>query len=213
MLSTATATATPRPYLALGDSYTIGEGVAAADCWPQQLVHALAQRGIRLDGPEVLATTGWSTDELLAALPEHQFTPPYALVSLLIGVNNQYRGRDAVNYREELLQLLRFAVTMAGERPSRVMLVSIPDWGVTPLAAREDRDATQVAAAIDAFNAVAREEATASGCRFVDITTISRACGADPTMLMADGLHPSAAQYQRWLPMLVAAAAECLAAA
>lgn len=198
-------------YLALGDSYTVGEGVAPAGHWPRRLVGALAGQGMALAVPQVVATTGWTTDELLAALPQQVFEPPYALVSLLIGVNNQYRGGELASYRAQFGELLGFAVDMAGQRPGRVLVVSIPDWGVTRFAAAEGRDARLVAHAIEAFNATAREQAAAAGCAFVDITGISRRCGDAPAMLAEDGLHPSAAQYALWLPPILAAARKCLA--
>jgi lysophospholipase L1-like esterase len=185
-------------YLALGDSYSIGEGVAAEGRWPAQLAGTLRAQGIPLADPEILATTGWTTDELSAAMDGHAFTPPYDLVSLLIGVNNQYRGRDLEDFRAEFRALLERAVALAGRRPERVLVVSIPDWGVTRFAARSGRDLEQVARELDAFNAVKREEADAQGVAFVDITGISRVAGDDAAMLAEDGLHPSAAQYARW---------------
>jgi lysophospholipase L1-like esterase len=185
-------------YLALGDSYSIGEGVAADGRWPAQLAGTLRARGIPLADPEILATTGWTTDELSAAMDGHAFKPPYDLVSLLIGVNNQYRGRDLDDFRAEFRALLERAVALAGGRPDRVLVVSIPDWGVTRFAARSGRDLEQVAREIDAFNAVKREEADAQSVAFVDITGISRVAGDEAAMLAEDGLHPSAAQYARW---------------
>lgn len=198
-------------YLALGDSYTIGEGIAEADRWPVLLTQALHDQGISLGDPHIVAKTGWSTDELATAIKSHELHPPHALVSLLIGVNNQYRGRDSDNYRQEFLHLLQFAIRMANQRAARVLVVSIPDWGVTPMASKEKRDPQRIASEIDAYNAIARHEAETAGARFVDITNISRACGNDPLMLAEDGLHPSATQYARWLPAIVAAACECLA--
>jgi lysophospholipase L1-like esterase len=123
-----TSAAIPR-FLALGDSYTIGEGVAAEGTWPVQLARRLRADGIAIDDPVVIAKTGWSTDELIVAMDTAALAPPYALVTLLIGVNNQYRGRDIDNYREELAMLLRRARALAGTRPHHVTVVSIPDWG------------------------------------------------------------------------------------
>ncbi|MGA7297938.1 MAG: SGNH/GDSL hydrolase family protein [Rhodanobacteraceae bacterium] len=202
----------PTGYLALGDSYTIGEGVAEHERWPVRLAQALDEQGHDLAAPEIIATTGWSTDELLAALADQALRPPYRLVSLLIGVNNQYRGRDVDNYRAEFSELLSFAVHLAGQQAGRVLVVSIPDWGVTPMARKEARDPQQIAAEIDAYNAVARVASAAAQARFVDITGISRACGDDLRMLVDDGLHPSAEQYALWLAPIQAAAGKCLAA-
>ena len=198
-------------YLALGDSYTIGEGVAVEARWPNRLARALAEDGIDLASPEIIATTGWSTDELKSGIAEAAPQPPYALASLLIGVNNQYRGRDADNYAKEFAELLAFAIDMSDSRPGRVLVVSIPDWGVTTFAATEGRDLQRIAREIDAFNAVARGQAQSAGCAFVDITGISRQCGDDPAMLAEDGLHPSAEQHARWLPPILTAARRCLA--
>lgn len=200
-------------YLALGDSYTIGESIAEDDRWPVRLAHSLNKHGTPLDAPQIVAKTGWSTDELIAAIASHELQPPYALVSLLIGVNNQYRGRDAGNYRDEFSDLLQFAIRMAGQHPHCVLIVSIPDWGVTPMARKEKRDPQRIASEIDTYNTIARREAEAAGARFVDITGISRDCADDPLMLAEDGLHPSAEQYARWLPPILAAARRCLSRA
>ena len=198
-------------FLALGDSYTIGEGVAEEARWPNRLARALTGEGVALAPPEIIATTGWTTDELKAGIAEVRPRPPFALASLLIGVNNQYRGRSQDNYRTEFAELLAFAIDMTKDRPGRVLVVSIPDWGVTAFAQRERRDQVEIASEIDAFNAIGHEQAEQAGCAFVDITGISRACGADPAMLADDGLHPSAEQYARWLPPILAAARRCLA--
>ena len=173
-------------YLALGDSYTIGEGVAARDRWPVQLARLLG-----IAEPVIIAKTGWTTDELAAAIPEQPET--YALVTLLIGVNNQYRGRSLPEYREQLASLLQRAVSYAGGRADRVIVLSIPDWGVTPFA--KERDRAQVSAEIDRFNAVNREETERTGARWVDVTAISR---RDPQDVAGDGLHPSPRAYAAW---------------
>jgi lysophospholipase L1-like esterase len=186
-------------FLALGDSYTIGEGVAAEERWPAQLVRRLRAHGIAFDDPRIIAKTGWSTDELAAAIDAAEFDAPYALVTLLIGVNNQYRGRDLANYRDEFSALLARAVAFAGGRADRVVVVSIPDWGVTRFAQEQpDRDLRRVAAEIDAFNTAAREIANTQGIAFVDVTAASRTCGDAAHALVDDGLHPSAMQYAMW---------------
>lgn len=190
-------------YLALGDSYSIGEGVAVAGRWPMQLAARLRDEGVALNDPTIIATTGWTTDELTAAMDAACFTPPYDLVSLLIGVNNQYRGRDADNYRDEFRQLLEQAIALAGHRASHVVVLSIPDWGVTPFARESGRDVARIAAELDVHNAVAREEVQRSGARWVDITGISR---HHPGLLAEDGLHPSAKQYTLWMEKALPAA-------
>jgi lysophospholipase L1-like esterase len=182
-------------YLALGDSYTIGEGVPAEGRWPAQLAASLRNEGVSLADPVILATTGWTTDELSAAMDRADFAPPWGLVSLLIGVNNQYRGRGVDDYRGEFRRLLERAITLAAGRGDHVLVLSIPDWGVTPFARDSGRDAARIAAELDAYNAAAREETLRLGAHWVDITPISR---EHPGLLADDGLHPAAAQYARW---------------
>jgi lysophospholipase L1-like esterase len=184
-------------YLALGDSYTIGEAVSPSGRFPDQLTRRLRAEGIDVGDPEIIARTGWTTDELAAEIASRAPQGPYDLVTLLIGVNNQYRGRGAGEYRPEFRSLLHRAIALAGS-PRRVIVVSIPDWGVTPFAAREQRNATRVAAEIDAFNAAARAEADAAGVAFIDVTAISRRAANDDSLLAEDGLHPSATMYEAW---------------
>jgi lysophospholipase L1-like esterase len=195
-------------YLALGDSYSIGEGVAPAERWPMQLATRLRGEGIALAEPAILATTGWTTDELAAAMDEARFEPPYALASLLIGVNDQYRGRDAGGYRPAFGQLLERAVALAGRRAGRVLVLSIPDWGVTPFAHASGRDTAAIGRDIDRFNALAYEETRLAGARWVDVTAISREHAG---LLAADGLHPSGAQYTLWAEAALPAARAALA--
>jgi lysophospholipase L1-like esterase len=207
-VSKPSASASAR-FLALGDSYTIGEGVPACDRWPFQLAAALRSACLAVDDPAIIATTGWTTDELRVAIDASACTPPFALVSLLIGVNNQYRGRDLDNYRGEFAGLLATAVSMAGAEPARVVVVSIPDWGVTPFAADKGADVVRVADEIDRFNAINRELAEGAGAHWVDVTAISRGAGRD--LLVADGLHPSAAQYAMWTARILPVARQILA--
>lgn len=195
-------------YLALGDSYTIGESVAVSARWPVQLAARLQAQGVRLAAPQVIARTGWTTDALLAALEQHSPQGPFALVSLLIGVNNQYRGRDSEEYRAQLRQLLQMAIAYAGGHPERVLVLSIPDWGVTPFAASLQRDT--IAAAIDQFNAVKQAEAAHAGVRYVDITPLSRQALHDPTLIANDGLHPSERMYTQWVELALPAALAAL---
>ena len=193
----------PARFLALGDSYTIGEGVAAAENWPHQLAAALRARGVAIAEPDIVARTGWTTDELSAAMDAHTFHPPYGLVTLLIGVNNQYRGRDLQNYRDEFRTLLERAVALAGGDPRRVVVVSIPDWGVTRFGRESGRDLAQIAREIDAFNVAAAQVSAELQARHVDVTAISRDRGDTAGMLAADGLHPSAAMYARWTAEII----------
>jgi lysophospholipase L1-like esterase len=183
-------------YLALGDSYTIGEGVVPGERWPHQLARLLAMRGVRIAPPEIVATTGWTTDELQAGIDAATLSPPYDLVSLMIGVNNQYRGRSVEEYRAQFRTLLGRAVDFAGHAPGRVLVLSIPDWGVTPFA--EGRDRTRIGAEIEQFNAVSREEAERTGARYVDVLPTSRLAAGAPHLSAADGLHPAGAMYALW---------------
>lgn len=201
-------------YLALGDSYTIGEGVASGDRWPVRLTLALREEGVPLEFPRTVATTGWTTDELMTAMDLAQ--PPlgeYDFVSLLIGVNNQYRGRSCTDYAGEFGELLQRAVRHARGRADRVLVLSIPDWGVTPFAAGEGRDRAQVARELDEYNDCAREVCAARGVAFVDITAINRERGAETAMLADDGLHPSAAMYAEWAAQALPVARDLLAKA
>ena len=203
MIGSSAASATDIRILALGDSYTIGEGVAEYERWPNQLAASLRGGGRAVDDVEIVARTGWTTDELATAMNSHLFHPPYDLGTLLIGVNNQYRGRDLENYRSEFRALLQRAIVLAGNRPQRVIVVSIPDWGVTRFAAGSGRDVRQVAREIDAFNTANAAIATALHVRQADVTPASRKNGDRPDMLVADGLHPSAAMYRRWLDAIL----------
>jgi lysophospholipase L1-like esterase len=183
-------------FLALGDSYTIGESVASTERWPVQLASMLRERGIDVAEPEIIATTGWTTDELASATAERVSRGQFELVSLLIGVNNQYRRRPLDEYREQFRGLLEQAIVFAADSPGRVLVLSIPDWGVTPSA--EGRDREQIAREIDAFNAVNRESAARSGARYVDVTPASRQAAGDRELVAEDGLHPSGAMYRSW---------------
>lgn len=194
--------------LALGDSYSIGEGIAANRNWPSQLVSRLRATGRHMDDATVLATTGWTTDELLEAAARHAFKPPYSMVSLQIGVNNQYRGRSLENYSAEFGHLLELAVELAGNRAGHVFVVSIPDWGVTPFAREKGVDSDAVAIEIDRFNACARELASERGVQWVDITDLSR--GAGRALLVDDGLHPSAGHYALWVERILPLASRLL---
>src|ERR1035437_2084509 len=193
-------------FLALGDSYTIGETVDSAGRFPVQLARALRARKLKVGDPEIVARTGWTTDELAAGIEIAAPAGPYALVSLAIGVNNQYRGRDAERYRAEFKSLVARAVEFAGGKPSSVIVLSIPDWGVTPFAAGRDR--AKIALEIDRFNAVGRAETLAAGAHWVDVTPASRE--EHPGWVAADGLHPTASQYARWVELALDAAVAAL---
>lgn len=196
-------------YLALGDSYTIGEGVAAGDRWPMQLAALLRADGLPVDDPRIVARTGWTVAELDAAMDGEALEPSYDLVTLLIGVNDQYRRGAPEEYRSQLRAMLARALRLADAQPRRVLLVSIPDWGVTAFAQKDARGAVAIGTGIDAFNQVAREEARRFAIVFVDITELSRS-PAHRAELVDDGLHPSGAQYRAWAMRIAPAARTAL---
>jgi lysophospholipase L1-like esterase len=199
-------------YLALGDSYTIGEAVPEAGRWPRQMAAALRERGIGLDDPRIVATTGWTTDELALALDLAEPLGQWDFVSLLIGVNNQYRGRSAVQYGGEFRELLERAIRYAHGRADRVLVLSIPDWGATPFGASDQRGPAAIGAELEVFNQTAREICARHGVAFVDITPVSRTRGSEPAMVAEDGLHPSAAMYAQWAELAVPVAQKLLQA-
>ncbi|TYT26193.1 SGNH/GDSL hydrolase family protein [Luteimonas viscosa] len=211
-VSPQTRDAAPLRYLALGDSYTIGEGIDEAGRWPVQLARALRDDGIALADPLLVAATGWTTDELDAAIDVAAPSDTYDLVSLLIGVNNQYRGRGVGEFRAQFDALLARATGFAGDRAGRVLVLAIPDWGVTPFAIQSGRDRDAIAGDLDAFNAAAEEACAARGIAFVDIAPISRERGGEVEMLADDGLHPSAAMYAHWTRLALPVARRLLSA-
>jgi lysophospholipase L1-like esterase len=197
-------------YLALGDSYTIGEGVAVADSFPYQTRTILQTSGPLFHPPQIIARTGWTTGELLKALAAAMLSPPYDFVSLLIGVNNEFRGLSAEQYEKEFLELIFQSISLAGDRPGRVFVLSIPDWSVTPFAQAHlpdsiGRTKQNVAEEVDAFNKIAERIARTHQSGFIDITEHTRSSAskpAHPDWLAPDLLHPSAAEYRFWAEQL-----------
>ena len=183
-------------YLSLGDSYTIGESVAPEERWSVILTDLLRKNNVNIADPEIIARTGWTTAELMDGIKNRNPKGPYNLVSLLIGVNNQYRGQSLERYRTELQELLQQAIGFAGGNIERVFMLSTPDWGVTPFAKGSDQAKT--ASEIDAFNQVAKEECERLGIAFVDITPISRTAKNDISQIANDGLHFSGKMYRQW---------------
>ncbi|EMR00729.1 SGNH/GDSL hydrolase family protein [Cesiribacter andamanensis] len=188
-------------YLALGDSYTIGEGVAPEERWPVLLQKRLQEQGIALSDPRIIATTGWTTAELLAAIEREQPTNTFDLVSLLIGVNNQYRGYDLDIFRTEFTKLVQKAIYFARKKPEGVVVVSIPDWGVTPFAA--DKGPERIAGEIEQYNRLKREICQRLDVRFYDITPLSKQAATDSGLLAEDQLHPSGRMYARWVETIL----------
>ena len=193
-------------YLALGDSYTIGESVSEEERWPNQLT-ALVNSSKEID-VTIIARTGWTTSELWEGIQSANPQGTYDMVSLLIGVNNQYRGYDMNEYRDEFKFLLEKSIEYAGGNPEHVIVLSIPDWGVTPFA--WGRDTAQIAADIDSYNAINLEEAKKAGVHYVDVTPVSRGAVSDSTLIAGDGLHPSGKMYTEWAKLALPIAVKIL---
>jgi lysophospholipase L1-like esterase len=182
-------------YLALGDSYTIGENVAANERWPNQLARSLADQGIQTD-VTIIAHTGWTVDELCKGIEADPPMGTYDLVTLLIGVNDQYRGHPVEEYQRDFRLLLGKAVEFSGGDPAKVLVLSIPDWSNTPFAAA--RAPGPISQEIDDFNAVILEETRRVGALYVDITNLTRMPMDDFESVSSDGLHPSPQMYALW---------------
>ncbi len=212
LISCGGPVATPAPsnqtyrYLALGDSYTIGESVSEEERWPNQLA-ALVNSSKEID-VTIIARTGWTTSELWQGIQAVAPQGTYDMVSLLIGVNNQYRGYDMNEYREEFKFLLEKSIEYAGGNPEHVIVLSIPDWGVTPFA--WGRDSAQIAADIDSYNAINLEEAKNAGVHYVDVTPVSREAVSNPALIAGDGLHPSGKMYAEWAKLALPIAVKIL---
>lgn len=195
-------------YLALGDSYTIGESVSENERFPNQLVAKLradklfAPRFKAIINPDIIARTGWTSGELMAGIAQAKPKGPYNLVTLLIGVNNQYRGYSSDGFRRELKLLIKKAIAYADKQPSHVIIVSIPDWGVTPFANGRNTGG-KVSKEIDFFNKINKEEAALAGVGFIDITPISRKVSTDAALVAPDGLHPSGKMYGEWVDLIL----------
>ena len=188
-------------YLALGDSYTVGESISKKHTWPKQLVDSLKKRNIFLSEPRIIAKTGWTTDELKKAINDSSLDYPYDWVSLLIGVNNQYRGRDLDEFKLQFESLLFEAIAFSGNRKERVFVISIPDWGSMPFA--KDRDPDKIAIEIDNFNQIIYEVCAFENIKFIDITPITRNIYSNPNWIAKDSLHPSKEQYSKWVEKII----------
>lgn len=188
-------------YLALGDSYTIGQSVSEKMRFPVLLVNALKEKDYDISPARIIAKTGWTTDELKQAIIDSTIKETYDIVSLLIGVNNQYRGRDIEEFRQQFIELLNLSIAFAGNDPKKVFVVSIPDWSVSPFA--KDRDLKKIAMEIDQFNAVKREETEKRKVCFVDITDISRLAENKADYIASDGLHFSGKMHKLWVKEII----------
>ena len=195
-------------FLALGDSYTIGESVAAKSRWPNQLATFLEAEGIQTE-VTIIAHTGWTVDELWEGIQANPPEGTYDLVTLLIGVNDQYRGYPVDGYREKFRFILEKAILYTGGHPDKVIVLSIPDWGFTPFAAAKG-DIEPVSQQIDEFNAVNLEETKIVGAHYVDVTIISRMALDDFELIAGDRLHPSGKMYAMWAEKVLPVALEVL---
>ena len=194
-------------YLALGDSYTIGESVSVQDRWPNQLAKHLEAEHIQTE-VKIIARTGWTTSELWQGIQISEVQPPYDLVSLLIGVNNQYRGYEINEYRDQFKFLLKKSIEYAGENANHVVVLSLPDWGMATLTASHNR--TRITKEIDEFNRVNRELSERAGVHYVDVTSISRQAIRDAALIAPDGLHPSGKMYAIWVEKILPIVMEIL---
>lgn len=192
-------------YLALGDSYTIGEAVEQQKSFPYQLTEQLKSKGLSIAEPKIIAKTGWTTDELQSAIKAENIKTSFDIVTLLIGVNNQYRGYSQTTYRKEFKELLQTAIGFAGNNKNHVFVISIPDWEVTPFAAQNGWNVATVAQEINAFNTINKEETLALGISYTDISPASRNAATDLELIAADGLHPSGKMYLDWAVNVVPA--------
>ena len=189
-----------KTYLALGDSYTIGASVDTSQRFPVQTKDWLLSNGIKMSTPKIIATSGWTTDNLETAINNQSPVGPYDVVSLLIGVNDQYQRRDSNGYRDRFINLLRKAIQLTGDKPSHVFVLSIPDYSVTPFA--QFRDIATIRKEIDEFNVINKEVTLQYNCVYLDITPSTREAANDPTLIAGDGLHPSGKEYKKWAERL-----------
>ncbi|WP_442589873.1 SGNH/GDSL hydrolase family protein [Pedobacter sp. AW31-3R] len=201
-----------RTYLALGDSYTIGEAVAQNQSFPYQLAEKFNAANLKTAGvdlkigiPEIIARTGWTTGELQSAIQSASITSTYDIVTLLIGVNNQYRGGNIDTYRKEFRHLLESALAFAGGHKNHVFVISIPDWGATSFGQNSGRGPENIGREIDAFNAVNKDETGKMEISYTDITPGSRDAKIDASLVATDGLHPSGKMYGNWVTQLLPA--------
>lgn len=198
MISSGSMVAQPTPlsFLALGDSYTIGESVGEEERWPNQLAGALSKKGKKVLKPTIIATTGWRTDNLKDAILKANLKNEYDLVSLLIGVNNQYQGKPAEQYAIEFEELLKTAISLAKGKRKNVFVVSVPDYGFTPFGLPKKEG---ISKQIDVFNSINKSISEKYRVAYYNITDISRQGLADPSLVAPDGLHPSGKMYGLWV--------------
>lgn len=195
---------TKHTMLCLGDSYTIGESVSENEGFPNQCIKLLEKQNIYFEKPHIIAKTGWTTDELTHAINQAKVSGTFDCVTLLIGVNNQYRSYNIEVYRKEFAELLQTALKYAGNNPAHVFVVSIPDWGATPFGARDGkgRSPVQIGKEIDEYNAIAKQIAAQAKVHFIDINPISKRAGHEGDLIANDNLHPSGKMYSEWATLI-----------
>jgi lysophospholipase L1-like esterase len=197
----APPTASEKKWLALGDSYTIGQGVPSTDRYPVQTKEWLVANGVTgMADPQIIATTGWTTANLQSAITSQNPTGPYDVVSLLIGVNDQYQGFDAAGYETRFRQLLENSISLANNLPAHVFVLSIPDYSVTPFATGSNVD--RIRKEIDEFNEINKRVALSFNVQYLDITPSTREAKNNPVLIASDGLHPSGPEYKKWAERL-----------
>lgn len=199
MIPTPATAITPKSYLALGDSYTIGQGVSATERFPAQTAQWLQQRGIIIGTLTYIATTGWTTTNLQNAL-NNQNPAPHDVVTLLIGVNDQYQTRDTTGYRQRFTVLLQRSIELARGKKENVVVLSIPDYSVTPFASFNDT--ARIRRELDLFNAINKEVTLSHRISYLDITPSTRDARTNPALIATDGLHPSGLEYRKWAERL-----------
>ncbi len=200
VVATESITPTDRKFLALGDSYTIGESVSEKERWPVQLAKKLREKGKSIGEPLIIATTGWRTDDLMNAVNKAHLKNEYDLVSLLIGVNNQYQGKSSEEYVIEFEDLLKTAIQLAKGKKENVFVVSIPDYGYTPFGKPKQ---AEISKALDRFNEINKRITEKAGIKYINITDISRQGIQQPELVADDGLHPSGKMYSLWVDRIV----------
>lgn len=189
-----------KTYLALGDSYTIGESVSESERWPVQLAAMLTEKGISMADPKIIARTGWRTDELKGAIEaDKELAASYDMVSLLIGVNNQYQGKTVESFAPEFEELIQMAIKLAGNDAKSVFVVSIPDYGKTPFGAAKEQE---IEKAINSYNKVSKDICKKYKVKYFNITPGSRRAKLEPDLVANDQLHPSGKMYQEWAEMV-----------
>jgi lysophospholipase L1-like esterase len=190
-------------FLALGDSYTIGESVVPTERWPAQLMDSLNARGLEFVDYKIIAVTGWRTDNLRDAIRHAKIKPDYTLVSLLIGVNNFYQGKSVESYMPEFEELLYTAINLTGGNKSRVFVLSIPDYGFTPFGKNQQ---AVISRGIDEYNAANEAISKKLGVKYFNITDITRRGLNEPDLVAFDGLHPSGKMYREWVEKILSEA-------